>query len=352
MFGRDPGRNFRERNFNYENKRRIEDEDDEKNLEGDELDEEAAIARLKRARMIAVSKMNFVSASTSSKGSPNDNTRASLVAVQSQKQQTPQNQSSAFAESSLSQEKKGVVEIERASSNDKKPDSILSPKQKNEADDDDIDTLEAFMAEIDQEILKSSSKKLEESEEQSGSNKQISNKVDKQMILEEEDHMQSWIEFREKNPQQQSSLNLIKRKHGGGNDDGSYNSDEEVYETAKAIDRAASSSSSAINTVEYDSDGNPSSSSKFKKSILGGLEQVDHSAMNYSDFEKDFYEEHSDIRSMTEDQVDAYKNELGSLPFPPPFVMISGTILSHFALLFNSCSFSNQNVWIQRPSAY
>nr|GMD19932.1 DEAD-box ATP-dependent RNA helicase 24 [Ipomoea batatas] len=62
-----------------------------------------------------------------------------------------------------------------------------------------------------------------------------------------------------------------------------YNSDEEVYAAAKAVDAGL---------VEYDSDDNPIVLDKKK---IEPIPALDHSSIDYEPFNKDFYEENPSI---------------------------------------------------------
>ncbi|GJP78338.1 hypothetical protein CLOP_g8656 [Closterium sp. NIES-67] len=86
-----------------------------------------------------------------------------------------------------------------------------------------------------------------------------------------------------------------------------YDSDEEVYAAAKAVDAAAAAAAAAGaaggaagSALEYDSDDNPivPDSVTSLKSKMDALGHVDHSAIDYDEFEKAFYEEHPDVAAM------------------------------------------------------
>lgn len=62
-----------------------------------------------------------------------------------------------------------------------------------------------------------------------------------------------------------------------------YNSDEEVYAAAKAVDAGL---------IEYDSDDNPIVADKRK---IEPIPALDHSSIDYEPFNKDFYEESASI---------------------------------------------------------
>ncbi|CAI5503684.1 unnamed protein product [Closterium sp. Naga37s-1] len=93
-----------------------------------------------------------------------------------------------------------------------------------------------------------------------------------------------------------------------------YDSDEEVYAAAKAVDAAAAAAAAAGaaggaagSALEYDSDDNPivADSVTSLKSKMDALGHVDHSAIEYDEFEKDFYQEHPDVTAMSAADVAA-----------------------------------------------
>lgn len=59
-------------------------------------------------------------------------------------------------------------------------------------------------------------------------------------------------------------------------------------------------------------------------SVAGGKKKIepipalDHSQIKYPDFNKNFYTEHEDINLMTEEEVTAFRKELGISLFPSP----------------------------------
>lgn len=77
-----------------------------------------------------------------------------------------------------------------------------------------------------------------------------------------------------------------------------YDSDEEVYAAAKAVDAG---------TVEYDSDDNPIVLDKRK---IEPIPALDHGSIDYEPFNKDFYEEKTSISGMSEEDVADYKKSL------------------------------------------
>ena len=74
-----------------------------------------------------------------------------------------------------------------------------------------------------------------------------------------------------------------------------YNSDEEVYAAARAVDGAD----------QYDSDDNPMGPGVIDKKKIEPLPALDHAAIEYDEFAKDFYEEAPAIAAMTPAEVRA-----------------------------------------------
>lgn len=61
--------------------------------------------------------------------------------------------------------------------------------------------------------------------------------------------------------------------------------------------------------LEYDEDGNPIPPAKNKE--IDPLPPIDHSLIEYEEFEKNFYSVHSDISSLTSHQVHDLQKTLG-----------------------------------------
>ncbi|XP_020588232.1 DEAD-box ATP-dependent RNA helicase 24 [Phalaenopsis equestris] len=99
-----------------------------------------------------------------------------------------------------------------------------------------------------------------------------------------------------------------------------YNSDDEVYAAAKAVDAGL---------LEYDSDDNPIVVDKRK---IEPLPALDHSAMDYDAFNKDFYEENSSISGMNELDVTEYRKSLA--------IRVSGVDVPKPIKNFADCGFS------------
>ena len=60
--------------------------------------------------------------------------------------------------------------------------------------------------------------------------------------------------------------------------------------------------------MEYDEDGNPI---KLGKKIIDPLPAIDHSTISYQPFEKNFYEEHEEIKNLSLAQFTELKETLG-----------------------------------------
>lgn len=144
------------------------------------------------------------------------------------------------------------------------------------ADDGEIDPLDAFMEGIHEEMRTAPPPKAKE-------------KADKYRDDEEDDPMESFLRAKK-----DVGLTLASEALHAG-----YNSDEEVYAAAKAVDAGM---------LEYDSDDNPIVLDKKKIEPIAAL---DHSSIDYEPFNKDFYEEKPSISGMSEQDVGEYQKRLG-----------------------------------------
>jgi ATP-dependent RNA helicase DDX42 len=73
-----------------------------------------------------------------------------------------------------------------------------------------------------------------------------------------------------------------------------YGSDEEVYATAKAVDRAE----------QYDSDDDPAAvAAAADQHKIEPLPALDHASIEYDDFAKAFYEEDPAVAAMSHAEV-------------------------------------------------
>lgn len=100
-----------------------------------------------------------------------------------------------------------------------------------------------------------------------------------------------------------------------------YNSDEEVYAAAKAVDAGA---------LEYDSDDNPIVIDKRK---IEPIPALDHGDVDYDAFNKDFYEEKASISGMSEVDVTEYRKILA--------IRVSGFDVPKPIKAFADCGFSS-----------
>lgn len=126
--------------------------------------------------------------------------------------------------------------------------------------DDEIDPLDAFMEGIHEEMRAAPPPKPKE-------------KLDKYKDDIEDDPMESFLKAKK-----DIGLQLAAEALNAG-----YNSDEEVYAAAKAVDAGL---------LEYDSDDNPIIVDKKK---IEPIPALDHSSIDYEPFNKDFYEENTSI---------------------------------------------------------
>ncbi|CAL9146814.1 DEAD-box ATP-dependent RNA helicase 24 [Musa acuminata AAA Group] len=98
-----------------------------------------------------------------------------------------------------------------------------------------------------------------------------------------------------------------------------YESDEEVYAAAKAVDAGM---------IEYDSDDNPIVVDKRK---IEPIPALDHSNIDYEPFNKDFYEEKPSISGMSDQDVTEYRKSLA--------IRVSGFDVPKPIKLFEDCGF-------------
>ncbi|XP_039003042.1 DEAD-box ATP-dependent RNA helicase 24-like isoform X2 [Hibiscus syriacus] len=99
-----------------------------------------------------------------------------------------------------------------------------------------------------------------------------------------------------------------------------YNSDEEVYAAAKAVDAGL---------LEYDSDDNPVVVDKKK---IEPIPALDHSSIEYEPFNKDFYEEKALVSGMSEQEVAEYRKSLA--------IRVSGFDVPRPVKTFEDCGFA------------
>lgn len=126
----------------------------------------------------------------------------------------------------------------------------------NGGEDDEIDPLDAFMEGIHQEMKSAPPPKPKE-------------KLERYKDDEDDDPVESFLKAKK-----DLGLTLAADALNAG-----YNSDEEVYAAAKAVDAGM---------LEYDSDDNPIVVDKRK---IEPIPALDHSSIDYEPINKDFYEE-------------------------------------------------------------
>jgi ATP-dependent RNA helicase DDX42 len=127
--------------------------------------------------------------------------------------------------------------------------------------DEEIDPLDAFMAEIQEEIRAPPPPPKAEALRRADSDD------------DEDDPVESFLRAKK-----DAGLTLAADAMRAG-----YDSDEEVYAAAKAVDAGM---------MEYDSDDNPI---VVDKKTIEPIPALDHSTIEYDTFTKDFYEEKPSI---------------------------------------------------------
>lgn len=60
--------------------------------------------------------------------------------------------------------------------------------------------------------------------------------------------------------------------------------------------------------IDYDEEGN---AIRKERKVIDPLPQIDHHDIEYQDFSKNFYEEHEEIKMLSEQQVEELRKKLG-----------------------------------------
>ncbi|PKI48199.1 hypothetical protein CRG98_031464 [Punica granatum] len=186
------------------------------------------------------------------------------------------------------------IEYEESAAADAAPGGSTAP------DDDEVDPLDAFMAGIHEEMKAAPPPKPTEKAERFRDDD------------EEDDPVESFLRAKK-----DVGLALASDALNAG-----YDSDEEVYAAAKAVDAGM---------LDYDSDDNPVVLDKRK---IEPIPALDHSEVEYEPFNKDFYEEKESISGMTEQEVTEYRKSLA--------IRVSGFDVPRPIKTFDDCSFSPQ----------
>ncbi|XP_071512810.1 ATP-dependent RNA helicase DDX42 [Panulirus ornatus] len=135
--------------------------------------------------------------------------------------------------------------------------------QRKDTSDSDEDPLDAFMAGIEQEVKRTKVKGANDKKEMKGVRDDI----------DEEDDEESYYRYIQENP------------------------------------NAGKQQEDSEDEIEYDEDGNPIAPKKPK--YIDPLPPIEHSTIEYSDFTKNFYQEHEDIAALTPSQVQDLRVKLG-----------------------------------------
>ncbi|PIA36967.1 hypothetical protein AQUCO_03100010v1 [Aquilegia coerulea] len=172
-------------------------------------------------------------------------------------------------------------------------------KPVEEEEEEEVDPLDAFMQGIHEEIkAPQPSKPLP--------------KENKYREDEEDDPMESFLRAKK-----DVGLTLASEVLQAG-----YDSDEEVYQAAKAVDAGI---------IDYDSDDNPIVVEKKK---IEPIPPLDHTCIDYDPFNKDFYEETPSISGISEQDVAEYRKSLA--------IRVSGFDVPKPIKTFEDCGFSPQ----------
>ncbi|PNY09184.1 DEAD-box ATP-dependent RNA helicase 24-like protein [Trifolium pratense] len=166
-------------------------------------------------------------------------------------------------------------------------------------EEEEIDPLDAFMEGIHEEMKAAPPPKPKE-------------KLEDRYKDDEEDHMESFLRAKK-----DLGLTLASDALHAG-----YDSDEEVYAAAKAVDAGL---------IDYDSDDNPIVLDKKK---IEPIAPLDHTEIDYEPFTKDFYEETPSISGMSEQDVTEYRKSLA--------IRVSGFDCPKPVKTFEDCGFASQ----------
>ncbi|KAL0268646.1 UNVERIFIED_CONTAM: hypothetical protein PYX00_010499 [Menopon gallinae] len=168
--------------------------------------------------------------------------------------------------------------------------------------DSEEDPLDVFMEGIDQQFRKD----LKKAERNAELSEKGDNKKGIRDDIDEEDDEESYYRYMEENP-----------LAGVQNED----SDAEL---------------------EYDEDGNPIPPAKNKE--IDPLPPIDHSLIDYAEFEKNFYSVHSDIASLTSHKVNDLRKTLG--------IKVTGPQPPHPVVSFAHFGFDEALMKVIRKSEY
>ncbi|KAG6417783.1 hypothetical protein SASPL_119976 [Salvia splendens] len=202
-----------------------------------------------------------------------------------------------------------IDNIEYADDREAANDVVSDSNNGEAAEEDEVDPLDAFMEGLQEEIKAAPPPKAKD-------------KLDKYKDDVEDDPMESFV-MAKKDLGLQLAADAL---HAG------YNSDEEVYAAAKAVDAGM---------LEYDSDDNPVVLDKKK---IEPIPPFDHSSVDYEAFNKDFYEEKPSISGMSEQDVAEYRKTLA--------IRVSGFDVPRPVKTFEDCGFSRELMKAIAKQAY
>ncbi|XWS46545.1 hypothetical protein CRYUN_Cryun14cG0077000 [Craigia yunnanensis] len=180
----------------------------------------------------------------------------------------------------------------------------------NGAEDDEIDPLDAFMQGIQEDLEAAPPPKSKEKAERYRDDD------------DEDDPVESFLRAKK-----DVGLTLAADAFRAG-----YDSDEEVYAAAKAVDAGL---------LEYDSDDNPVVLDKKK---IEPIPALDHSFIEYEPFNKDFYEEKTSISGMSEQEVAEYRKSLA--------IRVSGFDVPRPVKTFEDCGFAPELMRVIAKQGY
>lgn len=140
---------------------------------------------------------------------------------------------------------------------------------------------------------------------------------------EEDDPLDAFMADIENEIQQQKTVEPHQKLKKAVRDDIEDEDDQESYFKAVANAPIIIFEEGEDYEIDYDSDGNPIIPDGAK--VIDPLPPVDHSAIDYPSFEKNFYEEHDDIKKLLKNELKQLRQRLGIkvMGYDPPKPCVS-----------------------------
>lgn len=156
-------------------------------------------------------------------------------------------------------------------------------------------------------------------------------------VSDDEDPLERFMSGIESEVKRQAEAPKIQKSDGtapkGVRNDIEDLDDEESYYKFVAENPNFGKDEDSDDGLEYDEDGNPIAPKKSKH--IDPLPPIDHSAIEYAPFEKNFYEQHPDITNLTINEVEGLRKTLGIKVLNVNIIFFKPCFLIFLALQFN-----------------